>query len=655
MFLYFVQKESYETRRETVLAQLDRLISYDQKVAQEEASAAHRKVVAYYSQGSSIRAASAYIIHELLDSSSKIWEGSPYMGANAEAPSRYTPNELSQYFKDTHKGGTIPNYIRYLQRMKVTVDVTEDPEAPSLSQQAASQQEGEQSTTPRPAGTDASGEKKRRAARYVTQEDKNKGDLVVGYIKAYCIGAATDNKRLKDARIKAICDSKKVAFANTVDALPLVLFVKHVPTTTAGTSTARNGLSPTTLQEHAISLCKEFFEKTNEVESLEDWTSIMPKKDPPPAPAEQSADEPPQPLTTAIFVQTGNWLHENSTLRVDQRIRRLLEAVESPDMWCTNIYMEDGDGVTLVWEDMEDHLCVEEATNGDMMKVFLPRTAPAGNEEATSKSRCTLPTLMRRIFKLVIRLLGIDAPEWYQALLTCKLLLKHLIESGRYRFRLRRALYCDKEGRVFGQVMVSLKPAEGASKEQPPVEVSLETLLLASRTVYPMPSTMYLASVEEINFNWELVGLAKRLGGVNAISLEDQSTVEVAMAAKWKAMCDADAVEHCFDGFFDHLQQVGKTPTTAEEFMHALGNWPTLGLTLDSLSPDLMQNNTRMLDTNRLFTALGYGAADTTTTGTLDKYSWWRHPCDSVQLVQMKEMIWGPAYLAKKMMSGRSK
>jgi len=68
-----------------------------------------------------------------------------------------------------------------------------------------------------------------------------------------------------------------------------------------------------------------------------------------------------------------------------------------------------------------------------------------------------------------------------------------------------------------------------------------------------------------------------------------------------------------------------------------------------------MQENTRMLDTNRLFTALGYGAADTTTTGTLDKYSWWRHPCDSVQLVQMKEMIWGPAYLAKKMMSGRSK
>ena len=126
---------------------------------------------------------------------------------------------------------------------------------------------------------------------------------------------------------------------------------------------------------------------------------------------------------------------------MDQRIRRLLEAVELPDMWCTNIYMDDGDGVSLVWEDMMgQHLCIE-ATDDDngLMKIFFPRTA-AGNEEATSKSRCTLPTRMRNIFKLCIRLLGIDSPEWYQAMLTVKLVLKHLIKSGRYRFRLRRAL-----------------------------------------------------------------------------------------------------------------------------------------------------------------------------------------------------------------------
>ena len=100
------------------------MISYQQKVAQEEASAAHRKVVAYYSQGSSIRAASAYIIHELLDPSSQIWQGSPYMGDTyAEEPSRWSSNELSLCFKHMHKGGHIPNFIRYVSRMKVTVDV----------------------------------------------------------------------------------------------------------------------------------------------------------------------------------------------------------------------------------------------------------------------------------------------------------------------------------------------------------------------------------------------------------------------------------------------------------------------------------------------------------------------------------------------------
>ena len=131
-----------------------------------------------------------------------------------------------------------------------------------MSQQAAaSQQEGEQSTTPRPAGPPTSATKRPADRRQVTAEDKKKADLIVGYIKAYCIkGAMAENH--KKNRIKNISGpqaEKKVAFANTVDALPLLLFVKHLPT--AGTSTARNGLSPTTLAEHANSLCREFFEK----------------------------------------------------------------------------------------------------------------------------------------------------------------------------------------------------------------------------------------------------------------------------------------------------------------------------------------------------------------------------------------------------------
>ena len=366
------------------------------------------------------------------------------------------------------------------------------------------------------------------------------------------------------------------------------------------------------------------------------------------------------------MLMLSDYLHANSSIAAHAPC--LLVYLEHPNMWATRWSVDDGDGLTLVYEgaDIHDGLLKEAVSLG--WSCVDVETADG---------------IATRTLTLHIRLTCIDAPEWFQAFLVAKPLLVYLLKELGWLVRISRAYYMDGTRRIFAEVTIGpfhmrsfqtvadaiSSTYEGEQWDQQsflPVrqEVPLHMFLLASGVVYLMPQYFFCCSVEDLYVTIDLYGLSRTSALESNRVLRDQRTAEQDvedrqhlhhMATAWHTMVDTNAFQH-FKLFFP-LNRTKQAPQTVEQYRIALADWHKYGLNVHLSEPSSRpaQGGARVFLREDVCMCVHWGGPH----GCLSEeallanpehaakhYVWWRYDSDWGRFPE--KMLWGKPHLAKK-------
>jgi hypothetical protein len=362
-----------------------------------------------------------------------------------------------------------------------------------------------------------------------------------------------------------------------------------------------------------------------------------------------------------------DYLHTNSSIAA--HAPDLLVFLEHPDMWATRWSVDDGDGLTVVYE------------GDDITDGLLKEAGRLGLCEADGV------TTIRKL-TLHIRLVCIDAPEWFQPFLVSKPLLTYLLTVLGWLVRISKAYYADETSRIFAEVTIGpsrmrrFRAMQQAgldffTEEQgpwasrsPPVrqEVPLHMLLLASGVVNLMPSFLFCCSVMDLHLTIDLYGISRASALARNRVLSDAEGASAAeqggdhdtrhlwhLSNAWHAMVKTDAFTH-FKVFFP-ASPSEPAPRTLEDYKIALADWHKDGFNIHLSEPSSRptQGGARLFDRAEVRACVtrmegGGMLSEETLRGESGQaardYVWWRYDSDWGRFPE--KMLWGKPHIAKK-------
>lgn len=436
---------------------------------------------------------------------------------------------------------------------------------------------------------------------------------------------------------------KAVGFAKHVQTLPVLLAINRAYSTVA---------------DAAATLSKEYHEKTNSVKSLSDWDSSFGVG------ASETNQREHHPISKAWLLMS-DWAHANSNLCVDASgdggvgvtsINSIITYLENPAIWADEAVADDGDGVTVTYHNVPDH--IQHVPSSPSSDRSLPVAALTGVAHARSAGGGG----GGQSVTIVGRLPCIDAPEWQnQPFLMAKMILRDLLEKGkggeppRCHVRISRAYYANN-GRVFAEFMISptattattaTPTTTATASSSPPAprrpEVPLHMFLLATGSVYLMPQYFWCKSVEELHLTIALYGASRDLAKARRLEADAHTPADQIidhLVKPWRETFEGEpknAMERKLDAFFHKLVEAnpgGGSFNTVGEYMTALGDWHTTVF------------NVHMLESTNRPPVIQLAKASILSRIKSDhKLHWWKWASDTEVLTD--QMIWGKPHHAK--------
>lgn len=165
------------------------------------------------------------------------------------------------------------------------------------------------------------------------------------------------------------------------------------------------------------------------------------------------------------------------------------------------------------------------------------------------------------------RLICIDASEWDQPFLSCKLMHRELFEVRGFKARVETAYYADSGRRLFADVRVGL-PGQDFDSAHPSrvVEASLHTLCIAAGVAYLMPQYFFgtqddLQQLIIINGFSARATTKQKLQQPGGDDDDDDAAARRArdvrenLVARWKSMCDNQVVQQSVEKLRTFMQE----------------------------------------------------------------------------------------------------